>query len=77
MMSRMRSTQLIPKSKTSYVPYLSLVWLNSKLPSPLPFGLRFGMSVEEITGTLGDPAVRGSSRIPYWERDRSGPGDYV
>ncbi len=61
--------QLIPKSKTSYVPYLSLVWLNSKLPGPLPFGLRFGMSVEEITGTLGDPAVRGSSRIPHWERE--------
>jgi hypothetical protein len=62
---------LVPKSKASYVPYLTLVWLNSKLPDPLPFGLQFGMSVEEITGTLGDPAGQIGSlgaRRPYWER---------
>jgi hypothetical protein len=62
---------LVPKSKASYVPYLTLVWLNSKLPDPLPFGLEFGMSVEEITDTLGDRAGQigslGAGR-PYWER---------
>jgi hypothetical protein len=62
---------LVPKSKASYVPYLSLVWLNPELPDPLPFGLNFGMSVKEISGTLGDPAGQIGSlslRRPYWER---------
>jgi hypothetical protein len=61
---------LVPKSKTSYLPYLTLVWLRPKLPGPLPFGLRFGMSVEELTGLLGEPAGQmGSSRRPYWKRE--------
>jgi hypothetical protein len=68
---------LVPRSKTAYVPYLSLVWLNPRFPGPLPFSLRFGMSVEEITATLGDPAVRGSSRIPYWERELDPARDIV
>jgi hypothetical protein len=68
---------LVSRSKTSYVPYLSLVWLNSRFPGPLPFGLRSGMSVEEITGTLGDPAIRGSLRIPYWERELDPTRDIV
>lgn len=62
---------LVPKSKASYLPYLMLVWLKPKLPDPLPFGLKFGISVEEITGTLGDPAGMIGSlgmRRPYWER---------
>jgi hypothetical protein len=62
---------LVPKSKASYVPYLILVWLNPKLPDPLPFGLEFGMSAEEIAATLGDPAGQIGSlgaRRPYWER---------
>jgi hypothetical protein len=62
---------LVPKSKASYVPYLTLAWLNPRLPDPLPFGLNFGMSVEEISGTLGDPAGQIGSlslRRPYWER---------
>lgn len=62
---------LVPKSKASYVPYLTLVWLNPKLPDSLPFGLTFGMSVEDITGMLGEPAGQIGSlgaRRPYWER---------
>jgi hypothetical protein len=61
----------VPKSKASYVPYLTLVWLNPRLPDPLPFGLNFGMSVEQITGTLGGPAGQIGSlgaRRPYWAR---------
>jgi hypothetical protein len=64
---------LVPKSKTAYVPYLSLVWLNPKLPGPLPFGLRFGMSVEEIAAALGDP----SGPCPYWERELDPTRDIV
>jgi hypothetical protein len=62
---------LIPKSKNSYVPYLTLVWLRPNLPCPLPFGLKFGMSNEEITSTLGDPTGQIGSlgaRRPYWTR---------
>jgi hypothetical protein len=64
---------LVSKSKTAYVPYFSLVWLNPKLPGPLPFGLRFGMSVEEIAAALGDP----SGPRPYWERELDPSRDIV
>jgi hypothetical protein len=61
---------LIAKSKTSFLPYLKIAWLDPKLPDPLPFGLRFGMSVEEISRAMGDPAGEigsMSSRRPYWQ----------
>jgi hypothetical protein len=63
---------LIPKSENSYVPYLTYAWLRPNLPDPLPFGLKFGMSVEEITSTLGDPAGQigsGGARWLHWKRE--------
>jgi hypothetical protein len=61
---------LIHKSKSSYVPYLAVVWLTSGLGEPLPFGLRFGMSADEITSILGTPGEIGFGgvRRPYWKR---------
>jgi hypothetical protein len=68
---------LVPKSKTAYVPYLSLVWLHPKFPDPLPFGLRFGMSVEELTATLGNPVFSGSKGYARWERELDPTRDIV
>lgn len=61
----------VRKSKASYLPYLTLVWLNPELPEALPFGLRFSMSIEEIAGALGEPSGQIGSqslRRPYWQR---------
>jgi len=61
---------LIHKSKSSYVPYLSTVFLTKKLTEPLPFGLEFGMSVEEVTAKLQtDFPRRQDFRWVYWELD--------
>ncbi len=57
------------KSKNSYVPYLKIAWLKEKIDSPLPFGLTFGMSDEEITNVLGPPTgYVGTVRRALWER---------
>lgn len=59
------------KSKSSYLPYLSLAWLNPRLPDALPFGLKFGMSADEIAGVMGEPTGHigsGPFRRPYWQR---------
>lgn len=59
------------KSKSSYLPYLTLVWLNPRFPDALPFGLEFGMSVDKINGALGEPTGQigsGPLRRPYWQR---------
>lgn len=59
---------LLAKSKSSYVPYLSTAWLNKAWTDPLPFGLGFGMTAEELTTCLGEPQVRGTAKFRYWER---------
>jgi hypothetical protein len=61
---------LIQKTKKAFVPYLSTAWLTDRLPEPLPFGLQFGMSVEEITSRLGQPDEIGfgAFRQPCWSR---------
>ena len=68
------------KSKRSYLPYLELAWLYPTLPDALPFGLKFGMSAEEITDVLGEPAgLIGSLslRRPYWQRSLDPERDLV
>lgn len=59
---------LLAKSKSSFVPYLRLVWLNKGWSEPLPFGLAFGLTAEELTTCLGEPRVRGTAKFRYWER---------
>jgi hypothetical protein len=60
---------LIPKSKSSFIPYLQVVWIQNKFPE-LPFGLKFGMTEEEITSKLGTPERRpwGSSARLVWNK---------
>lgn len=59
----------LQKSKNSYVPYLSTVWLKEDLPEPLPFGLRFGMSANEITELLEvQPQQVDKLKISIWKR---------
>lgn len=68
------------KSKRSYLPYLTLAWLYPTLPEALPFGLKFGMSAEEIADVLGEPAgLIGSLslRRPYWQRVLDAERDIV
>ena len=62
---------LVPKSTKSFVPYLGLVWLHPKIADPLPFGLKFKMSVADLTAVLGEPTGHIGSmqyRRPYWQR---------
>jgi hypothetical protein len=61
---------LLPKSKSSYVPYLTLAWLNKKWSEPLPFGLEFDLSAEELTARLGEPNSGGADKVkfPAWTR---------
>ena len=60
---------LLNKSKKSFITYLQVVWLNKSFPEPLPFGLQFDMSVEELTGILGTPGQRGfRPPTPCWKR---------
>jgi hypothetical protein len=54
---------LVPKTKRTFVPYLTIAWLRPQFPEPLPFGLAHGMTPDEITQTLGvAPVTRGYSR---------------
>jgi hypothetical protein len=60
---------LVRKSKSSYVPYLQVAWLTEKFGEPLPFGVRVGMTPEEITSRLGvAPRERGGARRLEWAR---------
>ena len=62
---------LVQKSEKTYVPYQEQVWLNPKLSGPLPFGLNFEMSSEEIAAALGEPTGQigsGPYRRPIWDR---------
>jgi hypothetical protein len=60
---------IIKKSKSSYVPYLSLALLTDKLPAALPFGVKFGVSVEELTSAFGPPTrlLGAPPPTPCWE----------
>lgn len=70
---------LIPKSKNSYVPYLTIVWIKEKFPEPLPFGLNLDMTEEELTSALGPPGEIGfgGARRPYWQRVLDSQQDIV
>ena len=58
---------LLHKSKNSYIPYVQIAWLTEKFAEPLPFGLRLGMSPEEITNRLGvSPGEVGTARRREW-----------
>ena len=60
---------LVKKSKNSYVPYLAIVWFQEKFREPLPFGVRFGISTEEVTARMGfAPTEVGKPdrRSPSW-----------
>ena len=56
---------LIPKGKTAFVPYLSLVRPTQKFPEPLPFGVALGMSPELISFS-GSPRAGDPNR---WQAD--------
>jgi hypothetical protein len=49
---------LVPKTKKTFMPYLSLVWLTPKFVESLPFGVKFGMAPNEVTKLLGVEPVR-------------------
>jgi hypothetical protein len=62
---------LVPKTKQSFIPYLSLVWLTHKFPEPRPFGYERGLPLAEMTRRLGvEPTQHGFKqfRRPYWSR---------
>jgi hypothetical protein len=60
---------LVPKTKSTFIPYLSHLWLTDKFPEPRPFGYERGLAPDEMTKRLGvTPTVRGSGKYcqPYW-----------
>lgn len=59
---------LVPKTKASFVPYLTGSFLSKKLPDPLPFGVKFGMSPDELESTLGEPILR-NEHTTVWQKD--------
>jgi hypothetical protein len=59
---------LIPKGKSAFVPYLSLVRPTQKFPEPLPFGVALGMSPDELTAKLGVPPHLRGAGVQYWRR---------
>lgn len=57
---------LVPKTKKSFIPYLSLAWLTRKFEE-LPFGIAFGMPPDEVTQRLGvEPVIKPVG--PTWAR---------
>jgi hypothetical protein len=59
---------LVAKTKGSFVPYLTGSFLSKKLPEPLPFGVKHGMSPAELEAALGEPILRNESTT-VWQRD--------
>lgn len=60
---------LVPKTKNSFLPYLSAFWPGSKFPDELPFGLEVDMTPAELEAVWGPPnEQRGSGRRrhPCW-----------
>jgi hypothetical protein len=64
------------KTKKSFVPYLSYVWLTDEFPEPLPFDLVHGLEPDEITKRLGvTPTERGYGEYhrAFWSRVLDAP----
>ncbi len=67
---------LLPKTKNSFVPYVSQVQLSAKWPEKLPFDLNWKHDQAAIETRLGPPIVRplfaddaDSPILTWWERD--------
>lgn len=62
---------LVPKTKSSYLPYVSQVVLSEKWSEPLPFGLVWGDGAAEIERALGAPHTRPlfDGFYKWWTRD--------
>jgi hypothetical protein len=58
----------IPKSKTSFIPYLANIYFSAAYPDPLPFGVRYDADVATLQKSLGAPAGTRSeeNHHPYW-----------
>lgn len=59
---------LVPKTKKSFVPYLSVAWLKNTFQESLPFGIAFGMEPDEVSRRLGAEPVRLVQTVPVWTR---------
>lgn len=62
---------LLPKTKSSYLPYVSQVALSDKWSEALPFGLGWKDGPEEVERALGTPHKRplGDGFVTWWTRD--------
>ncbi len=58
----------VPRNKSRWVPRLDLVWLTPKYPGEIPFGVRPGMTTDELTEVLGEPEGRVWKRVLDAER---------
>jgi hypothetical protein len=58
---------LVKKTKSSFVPYLTGSFLSKKLPDPLPWGVKLGMSEQELRETLGTPILE-NEHTTVWQR---------
>jgi hypothetical protein len=62
---------LVPKTKNSFLPYLSVFWPEPKFPEALPFGLEVDMTPAELEALWGPPNEQigsGRFRHPCWTR---------
>jgi hypothetical protein len=62
---------LLPKTKQSFVPYLSCAWLSDRFPEPRPFGYTSGLTADELTRRVGVTPIEigvGKYRRAYWSR---------
>jgi hypothetical protein len=59
---------LVHKTKASFVQYLTGSFLSKKLADPLPFGVKLGMSADELRQLLGQPILDTESTT-VWQRD--------
>lgn len=59
----------VAKTKSSFVPYLSFVFLSKKLGEPLPFGTEFEMPEQKVIEMLGE--------APEWNRIGAGFHRYL
>ena len=53
----------IPKTKKSFLPYFSVVYLSKNIKEPLPFETEFGMSKQQVHDLLGEK--------PEWKQSGS------
>ncbi len=62
---------LVPKTKSSYLPYVSQVAFTNKWPEPLPFGLGWKDGPDEVERALGAPHTRPlfDGFYTWWTRD--------